>query len=272
MKRVIIFAFLAILNGFGVPNAQAETLDVSPLFSNIGFESGNLNGWKVTRPNNNYVASLSPAVNPSIDPADPANNPTLLSPPNGSFFTGLKRPGDYGPDLSYKLVHEAISVSVPADTKFQVNVFANRGRLEPFDTPGATGTVLVRIFGWTTGGTVPSVNPSNDNWSRTINWNPSAQSFDFAGVPDGTWGQRSFVFDPSADGVNPADLKSLSLSVAAQNHNHDQYIAIDIPIETPLPDSVILGLEDREGADSFLVLEGFKAGRTSRANLDPISF
>ena len=222
-------------------HAGAATLDVSTLFANIGFENGNLTGWTVTRPNTtNYVASLSPPVNPTIDPADPANNPATLTAPAGSFFTGITRPGDTGADLSYKLAHDAVSISVSTGTVFQVTVFANRGRLEPYDTPVSTADVTVRIFGWTTttGGT-PTVTASTDNWSRTINWNPAGQAFTFGS--DGTWVSQTFTFDPAALGIDAANLKYLSLSLTAQTHNHDQYVATDIgAMAVPEPGTLLL--------------------------------
>jgi len=215
-------AFMGLAGGAGAAN-----LDVTTLLPNSGFESGNLTGWSLTQPNTDYVVSLSPNVNPSIDPADVANNPALLVAPSGSFFTGLKRVGDVAPDLKYKLAHGAVAVTVSTGTVFTVKVWANRGRLEPFDTPASTGDVLVRVFGWTGGTTIPTVN-SSDNWSRTVNWNPAAQTFDFTGIPDGTWGFRVFTFDPAAAGVNASTLKYLTLTLAGRNNNHDQYIALDL--------------------------------------------
>jgi hypothetical protein len=68
----------------------------------------------------------------------------------------------------------------------------------------------------------------NDNWSRTINWSSASQSFDFTGIPDGTWGQRTFIFNPGADGIDAATLRYLAISVAGRTNNHDQYIATDL--------------------------------------------
>jgi hypothetical protein len=67
---------------------SAATTDVTTVFSNVGFELGNLSGWSVTRPNSDYVVSLSPAVNPTIDPADPANDPTTLTALARIYSTG----------------------------------------------------------------------------------------------------------------------------------------------------------------------------------------
>jgi len=204
---------------------QAAALDVATLFSNIGFEAGNLSGWTLTQPNTDYVVSLSPTVNPSIDPADLANNPATLNAAAGTYFTGLKRVGDTGADLKYKLAHTATAINVPTGTVFTVTVFGNRGRLEPFDTPASTGDALVRIFGWIAG-TQPTVTPSTDNWSRTISWNPATQTHTFGA--DGTWVSQTFTFDPAAAGRDAATLKWLSISIAARNNNHDQYVAIDL--------------------------------------------
>jgi hypothetical protein len=207
--------------------ASADAVDVCAVFSNIGFENGDLTNWTLTRPNTNFVASLSPAVNPTIDPADAANSPVVLVAAVGSYFTGLKRPGDEGLDLSYKLAHDAIAIDVPSGTTFQVVVWANRGRLEPFDTPGSTADVLVRMHGWTAGAT-PIVTAATDNWSRSIHWSPASQSFDFTGVADGDWAARTFVFDPAADGRDAANVKRITITLAGRTHNHDQYVAIDL--------------------------------------------
>jgi hypothetical protein len=213
--------------------SPAHAVDVATLFPNIGFENGNLTGWTLTLVNTDYVSTLTPPVNPSIDPADAGNNPTTLTAPVGVYFTGLMRVGDVGADLKYKLAHDAIAINVPTGTVFTVTVRANRGRLEPFDTPVSTADVLVRIFGWTAGAT-PTVTAATDNWSRSISWNPAAQSFDFTGVTDGSWGQRTLTFDPAAAGVNAANIKFLSISLAGRTNNHDQYIALDIG-DAPTP-------------------------------------
>jgi hypothetical protein len=229
MKLLAAFRFTTAITAIGLlaSAATAANVDVASLLTNTGFEAGNISNWSLTLPNADYVSTLSPAVNPSIDPADGANNPATLVAPAGSFFTGLKRVGDVGSDLKYKLAHNAVAVSVPTGTVFQVHVWANRGRLEPFDTPASTADVLVRVCGWTSGTTVPTVN-SSDNWSRTVNWNPAAQSFDFTSVADGSWGFRTFSFDPAALSINAATIKYLSVTIAGRTNNHDQYIALDI--------------------------------------------
>ena len=242
-RGVLLSGLAALFLGLVATPTKAEAVlvDVSTLFSNIGFENGNLSGWTLTRPNSSFVSSLTPPVNPTINPADPANDPTTLTAPAGAFFTGLKNPGD-GVDLKYKLAHNAIPISASPDAVFQVAVFANRGRLEPFDSPGSTADVLVRIFGWTTNSSTPTVNASTDDWSRTVNWNPAAQSFDFTGVADGTWAQQIFTFDPAASGINPADLKYLSISISGRNNNHDQYIATDIGQVPVIPEPMSFSL------------------------------
>jgi hypothetical protein len=217
-----VFA-IAVILPLPDPSA-AQSIDVCGLFSNPGFESGNLSGWTLTQPNTSYVPSLSPPVNPSINPADPADNPATLSAPAGSYFTGLMDPDDNGIDLKYKLAHTVISDTDgwPAGTSFSVKVWANRGRLEPFDTPVSTGVVTVRIFGWNAG-SAPTVTPSTDNWSRTITWNPAVQNFT-AWAADGSWASQTFTFTPP----DPTILRYLSIAVTGQNNNHDQYVAIDL--------------------------------------------
>jgi hypothetical protein len=138
-------------------------------------------------------------------------------------FTGVKQIGDTPIDLKYKLAHDATAVAVPGGTTLTIKVWANRGRLEPFDTPASTSDLLVRVFGWSAG-SVPTVNPATDNWSRTVTWNPASQSFNFAAVPDGTWGAQTFSFTTPA-GTN---LAYLSIFIAGRNMNHDQYIAADL--------------------------------------------
>src|SRR5436190_22087250 len=169
MSKLMLAVFVGFATGSRLLGA-----DIYSIFANAGFENGNLSSWSVTQPNTvNYVSSLSPPVNPTIDAADPGNNPATLTAPAGSFFTGLTEPGTPANDPGYKLAHDAVAIAVPTGTTFQINLWANRGRLEPFDAPSLSPpTVTVRVFGWTGGTTVPTVTPSTDNWSRTINWNP----------------------------------------------------------------------------------------------------
>jgi hypothetical protein len=219
---------LAVLSP--APAGAQGVLDVCGLFSNISFENGNLGNWTLTAPNGDYLLipdGTNPIIDPSIDPADLANNPATLSAPAGFHFTGVKQIGDTAIDLKYKLSHNAAAVAVAPGTSVRVTVWANRGRLEPFDTPVSTADLLVKIIGWSAGA-LPTVN-SSDNWSRAITWNPAAQSFDFTGVSDGTWASRTFTF------VSPATaLAYLSISIAGRNNNHDQYIAVDL-CEGPTP-------------------------------------
>ncbi len=238
--RVLLTILLVIL---GSSSAQAMNVDVFTVFSNAGLETGNLDNWSITKPNANYVSGLS--VSPNINPADPLNDLTPLAAPAGSFFTGVTRPGDSGPDLAYKIAHDATAVSFAAGTTFSVGIFGNRGRLEPFDTPGSTAELRVRIFGWGAGST-PTVN-SSDDWSRNISWKPGNQSFDFSGIADGDWGFQIFTFDPAALGIDAADLEFLSLSITGNTKNHDQYVASDLgtvpePTTWLLLGAAILGL------------------------------
>jgi len=221
----------------GVAPVQAVSFDAGTLFGNYGFETGNLNGWAVTQPNStNYVSALVPPVNPAIDPADPANNPQVLLAPVGSYFTGLANPGDL--NRNYKLEHVPVAVSLPSGSALQTTVFASRGRLEPFDSPPAppgSSVVTVKIFGWTTNGSAPTVTPSTDDWSRSVNWNPSAKSFDFTLQADGTWGSQTFIFDPAASGIDASNLKYLAMSIVGKNVNHDNYVATDLaPVPEPM--------------------------------------
>ncbi len=233
-SRFRIILCIAAVAAIG--RVEGGIIDVGSVFGNLGLEDGDFGGWKLTHPNSSYVSSLS--LNPSIDPADPANDPSILAPPDGSFFTGLANVGDN--DIKYKLVHDAAAVSVPSGTTFEVGVFANRGRLEPYDLPVADSKVQVRVFGWTSSGGAPAVN-SSDDWSRTVNWNPSVQVFDFAGTPDGTWGFRTLTFDPAASGIDAADLRYLSIAVAGMNSHHDSYVATDFGCgAVPEPASLVL--------------------------------
>jgi hypothetical protein len=217
----------ALLLGVLAPTrASAQTtLNLCSVLTNISFESGTLAGWTLTAPNGDYILTptgVNPVIDPTIDPADPANNPAVLTAPAGIHFTGVKQIGDTAINLKYKLSHDATAISVAPGTSVQVTVWANRGRLEPFDTPVTTGDLLVRIFGWT-GSTSPTVSTS-DNWTPGPNWNPAAQTFNFTGVPDGTWASQTFTF------VVPTTmtLTRLSMSIAGRNNNHDQYIAVDL--------------------------------------------
>ena len=244
--RRLIGASLVLAASLTPAIASADPIDISTLFTNFGFESGNLSGWSVTRPNTtNYVASLSPQVNPIIDPADPGNIGSILTAPVGDYFTGILRPGDLGSDLAFKLAHNAVAISALTGDTFQVTLYANRGRLEPFDTPSSTADVGVRIFGWTAGA-APTVTPSTDNWSRTIGWNPGAQNFNFTLLADGTWGAQTFTFNPAAMGIDAANLRYLSFAVTGSTHNHDQYVAIDTGsrqvTSVPEPASLLLTL------------------------------
>ena len=198
----------------------------TPRATNAGVTYTAPGGWTLTAPNADYLLvpnGTNPILDPSIDPADPANNPALVSAPLGFHFTGVKQIGDTATDLKVKLAHAATPIAVPGGTTIQVTVFANRGRLEPFDTPASTADVLVRIFGWTAG-SLPTVTAATDNWSRTISWNPASQSFDFTGIADGTWGSRTFSFTTPA----ATTLAYLSISLAGRNNNHDQYVALDL--------------------------------------------
>jgi hypothetical protein len=221
-----LLAGAALLVGLWPVTASAQvTLNACDVFTNISFENGNLGNWTLTAPNGDYILvpdATNPVIDPVINPADPADNPATLTAPAGFHFTGVKQIGDTATDLKYKLSHTATAIAVSAGTSVQVRVWANRGRLEPFDTPGSTGDLLVKIFGWSAG-SVPTVN-SSDNWSRSITWNPASQSFNFTGVGDGTWASQIFTF------VVPAGttLAYLSISFAGRNNNHDQYIAVDL--------------------------------------------
>ena len=232
-------AFVAL-----APSVAQAQINACSIFTNMGFENGNLSGWTLSAPNGDYVLvpdGTNPILDPSINPADPADNPALLSAPLGTHFTGVKQIGDTAIDLKYKLSHTATLLSVPGGTTIQVTVFANRGRLEPFDTPVSTADLLVKIFGWTAGA-VPMLTPATDNWSRTISWNPAAQSFDFTGFADGTWGSRTFTFTTPA----ATTLAYLSISIAGRNNNHDQYIAVDLcEAATPAETSTWGAVKDR---------------------------
>jgi len=214
-----------------LPSAAHAQLDACSIFSNIGFENGSLSGWKLTAPNGDYIlvpTVANPVIDPTINPADPGNNPAILLAAVGAHFTGVRQIGDTATDLKYKLAHDATAIAVPGGTTIQVKVWANRGRLEPFDTPASTADALIRIFGWSAGA-VPTVNTS-DNWSRTVTWNPASQAFT-AWAADGVWASQTFTFTTPA----ATALAYLSISVAGRNNNHDQYIALDLCDDAATP-------------------------------------
>ena len=213
------------------PAVRAAEINACEIFSNVNFEVGSLVDWTLTAPNGDYLLAPTgpnPILDPVIDPADPANNPATLVAPVGVHFVGVKQIGDTAIDLKLKLAHRATAIAVPGGTTVTVRVWANRGRLEPFDTPASESDVLVKIFGWTAG-SLPTVNAS-DNWSRTISWNPASQSFDFTGVSDGTWAVRTFSFTTPA----ATTLAYLAITVAGRNMNHDRYVAMDL-CDAPTP-------------------------------------
>jgi hypothetical protein len=158
-----------------------------------------------------------PVVNPIIIPKDTV---TPLEAPAGNNFIGIVNPQNN--DLNGKLVHTAVAGAFAQETRVEVTVFANRGRLAGasmpvFDTQPSD--VLVTLFGWDAGH-VPTVNPNTDNWSRApsvklqqpfTNW-----------TQNGEWASQTFEF------VTDKDLAYLSLAIAGMNHKNASYVAFDI--------------------------------------------
>lgn len=199
-------------------SASAVTIQIGDIFSNAGFENGNLSGWKATKPNGNYIFPTggNPVINPVIDPSGPT--PQLVA-PAGNNFVGVLNPGDVAPDENVKLVHDAVAVDFDAGDIIAGTFWANRGRLDGFTAP-STGTATVTLYGWGAG-SLPTDNAANDNWSRNPTFSLTFQ-YDFTGQADGAWGSQLFSF------ILPFDVSYLSLAIVGQNHNHDQYVALDL--------------------------------------------
>ena len=196
-------------------SASAATIQVEDIFSNAGFEDGNLNGWTATKPNSNYIFPTggNPIINPVIDPSGPTPQ---LTAPAGNNFVGVLNPGDIAPDENVKLVHDAVAGSFDAGDVIEGTFWANRGRLNGFTVP-STGTATVKLYGWAAG-SLPMVNP-DDSWTRSPLFTLTFQ-YDFTGQLDGEWGSKLFDF------ILPFDASYLSIAIVGQNHNHDQYVAL----------------------------------------------
>jgi hypothetical protein len=190
---------------------------VASLLSNGGFEDNPAHSqWIATKPNKIYNTK-APVVNPVIAPKGKTDS---LQAPAGSNFVGILNPKDQ--DMSGKLVHTAVAGSSPKGTVFEVTVFANRGRLAGaktalFDT--SPSEVLVQFFGWGAG-SLPTINPNTDNWSRRpgvvqrqvfTNW-----------AANGEWASQTFQF------VTDRNLSYISLSIAGMNHKNASYVAFDV--------------------------------------------
>jgi hypothetical protein len=125
-------------------------------------------------------------------------------------------------DISGKLVHTAVTGSFPQGTIFEVTIFANRGRLAGAKTAlfdSSPSEVLVQFFGWGAG-SIPTINPNMDNWSRR----PSVvQKQAFANwAANGERTSQTFQF------VADRNLSYISLSIAGMNHKNASYVAFDV--------------------------------------------
>jgi hypothetical protein len=79
--------------------------------------------------------------------------------------------------------------------------------------------VLVQFFGWGAG-SLPTINPNTDNWSRQPG---VVQKQAFANwAANGEWASQTFQF------VADRDLSYISLSIAGMNHKNASYVAFDV--------------------------------------------
>lgn len=211
--------------------AAAITVDLAVVLGNSGYENGNTGQWTTTQPNALYITTVP--IDPAISPLDPCcSNGTLLpalTAPVGDHFVGVRN-DTLNADLNGKLAHDALSMSFAAGTVFEVVVWANRGRLDSngnLNSVFGSGppTINVQLRGWGAG-SLPTVNPTNDNWSRSPTTLPT-QMFTNWGSP-GAWTSQTFQF------TSATAFEYISLGIAGLNHNHDQYVAWDLaPIPEP---------------------------------------
>jgi hypothetical protein len=243
--------WLAVMATIGsVTTAEAAVINLNLVLSNSGYESG-LTNWTATFPGSTYQPlGANFGVNPTIQPLNPLfSNGTLLAAltaPVGSNFIGVLNPTDEG-DLKGKLAHSVVSAmsvlgtpSFAVGDTFEVTVWANRGRL-------ATNGNTTSIFPSTTGD--PELNVQLRRWPTTqvatpvLTANPESwtgsdtvlnQFFDFSLLAPGQWGSQKFTF------VLTAASSFITLSIAGQNNNHDQYVAWDLGTPIPEPAGVLL--------------------------------
>jgi hypothetical protein len=210
---------------FAAAPAAAVTIDLGSLLGNSGYEDGTTSQWTETKPNASYIDPVP--VDPVIQPLDPCCNdgtllPTLTA-PAGDHFVGVLNTLDNDP--KGKLAHDALDQTFLSGTTFQVLVWANRGKLLS-DTntnpnfPGSTPQVSVQLRGWGAG-SLPTVNPANDNWSRSSVVNETLTFTDWGS--NGAWASQLFTFTTTT-----VQLEYIALSINGQTNNHDQYVAWDI--------------------------------------------
>lgn len=233
---LFLLAVILTVLSIGASPVQAVSVDLFGVLGNAGFENDLVHSqWTVTKPNSSYQNTVP--VNPLILPLNPccSNGTTLpaLTAPAGNNFIGVLNP-TLNEDRKGKLAHDAVANSYASGTTFDILVWGNRGRLGSNGNtnstfPGAAPALIVSFLGWGAG-SVPTVN-SSDNWSRAFALKTSLPFTDW-GSP-GQWTSQEFHF------TTPVDLAYISLALALQNVNHDQYVASDTaPI--PEPGSLLL--------------------------------
>jgi predicted extracellular nuclease len=209
---------------FRVSDHDPVVVDLTPtglqlvsLLGNGGFDNDLVHSqWIATRPNQNYLLN-APMVSPYIVPKGGVQP---LQAPTGNNFVGIQNPGDN--DVSGKLVHTTVAGSFPQGTVLEVTIVANRGRLAGaktalFDT--SPSQVLVQFFGWKAG-SLPTINPNTDNWSRQPSVRIGQTFTNWAA--NGQWASQTFRFVPDRD------LSYFALSIAGVNRKNASYVAFDI--------------------------------------------
>jgi hypothetical protein len=226
--------------------AQAAVIDLASILGNPSYEDDLVHSqWSVTRPNASYSATVP--VNPAFTPLNPAFNDGTTQPapsaPVGTNYIAVLNP-TLNDDIKGKLAHNALASAYTAADTFQVNVWANRGRLGSNGNtnstfaglnPGALPEVRVQLLVWGLG-SLPTVD-INDDWSRNPSFSQQLIFSDWAGPTD--WAAQIFSFSP---GVS---VSYLALAVSGLNNNHDQYVAWDIG---PVPEPSSLALAALGGA------------------------
>jgi hypothetical protein len=226
--RLVRLAGLAVLGAsalvVGARPASAITIDLAAALGNSGFENGTTGQWTATKPNASYISPVP--VDPNIQPLDPCCNDGTLLPaltaPAGIHFVGVKN--TLNNDPKGKLAHDALAGSFAADTVYEVLVWGNRGKLLSAGNtnpnfPGSTPGITVQLRGWGAG-SIPTVNPSNDNWSRSPSFTSSQTFTNWGSVGD--WTSQLFSFTPGVA------FAYISLSISGMTNNHDQYVAFDV--------------------------------------------
>jgi hypothetical protein len=205
----LVFAVLC------VTSPAHAVVDLATLLGNSGFESDLVHSqWKATRPNSDFLLD-APQVNPEIIPKDEVNEVVA---PIGAKFIGILNPNDE--NVEGKLVHDAVLGDFPVGTVFEITIWGNRGRLSGASNAGSlTSEVLVQLYGWGAGA-LPTINQSNDNWSRQ----PSVkviQKFTNWAPTGGDWASQVFQL------VTTKALKYVTLGITGKNHKQSSYVAFD---------------------------------------------